>query len=56
MPNSLIICLSARKVYDRKTITAALSSIGYNYTDEDLSAIAEFIYSRINSRIDKELD
>ncbi|MCX7842534.1 MAG: aldehyde ferredoxin oxidoreductase family protein [Clostridia bacterium] len=42
--NSLTICLFARKVYDRKTILAALNSIGYSLTDEDLTAIAERIY------------
>lgn len=44
MLNSLIICMFARKVYDRKTILAALNSIGNNYTDEDLTAIGERIY------------
>jgi len=42
--NSLVICLFARKVYDRKTIIAALNSIGINYTDDELTAIAERIY------------
>lgn len=40
MLNSLIICLFARKVYDRPTIIAALSSIGLTYTDEQLSDVA----------------
>jgi aldehyde:ferredoxin oxidoreductase len=44
MLNSLIICLFARKVYDRATILAALSSIGYQLTDKDLTEIAEKIY------------
>ena len=44
MLNSLTICLFARKVYDRKTILAALNSVGYNYTDEDLTALGEKIY------------
>lgn len=44
MLNSLVICLFARKVYDRATILAVLNSIGYNLTDNDLSAIAERIY------------
>ena len=44
MLNSLIICLFARKVYDRKTILNALNSIGYDLTDEDLTAMAEKIY------------
>ena len=44
MLNSLIICLFARKVYDRETILAALNSIGYELTNEDLDAIGERIY------------
>lgn len=44
MLNSLIICLFARKVYDRPTILAALDAIGNPLTDEDLSAIASRIY------------
>lgn len=44
MLNSLIICLFARKVYDRATIIAALNAIGHTVTDEDLTAIAERIY------------
>lgn len=54
MLNSLVICLFARKVYDRKTIVAALNSIGYNYTDEDLTAIGEKIY-KTKLRIKKSL-
>jgi len=30
--NSLIICLFARKVYDRETILSALNVIGYDQT------------------------
>jgi len=44
MLNSLIICLFARKVYDRKTILAVLNSIGYDITDEELTALGERIY------------
>lgn len=44
MLNSLIICLFARKVYDRSTIIAALNSIGYNLTDQELTDIAVRIY------------
>jgi aldehyde:ferredoxin oxidoreductase len=44
MLNSLIICLFARKVYDRPTILSALSAIGWDLKDEDLTAIAEKIY------------
>lgn len=54
MLNSLIICLFARKVYDRKTILAALNSLGNSYTDEDLTAIGERIY-RTKLRIKKSL-
>lgn len=54
MLNSLIICLFARKVYDRKTILAALNSIDNNYTDEDLTAIGERIY-KTKLRIKKSL-
>jgi aldehyde:ferredoxin oxidoreductase len=45
MLNSLIICLFARKVYDRETILMALQSIGWDpITDEDLNKIGETIY------------
>ena len=44
MLNSLVMCLFARKVYDRPTILSALNSIGYNLKDEDLTSIAEKIY------------
>lgn len=54
MLNSLVICLFARKVYDRKTILAALNSIGNSYTDEDLTAISERIY-KTKLRIKKSL-
>jgi aldehyde:ferredoxin oxidoreductase len=45
MVNSLVMCLFARKVYDRPTILSALSSMGYELTDDDLSTIAEKIYA-----------
>lgn len=45
MLNSLAICLFARKVYDRSTILAALNAIGYQLTDEDLTAFADRIYA-----------
>jgi len=54
MLNSLVICLFARKVYDRKTILMALNSIGYNLKDEDLTAIGERIY-KTKLRIKKAL-
>lgn len=44
MTNSLIMCLFARKVYDRQTILDALNSVGWNLTDQDLSEIAKRIY------------
>ena len=44
MLNSLTICLFARKVYDRKTILTALNAIGYELTDDDLTAIADRVY------------
>lgn len=53
--NSLIICLFARKVYDRETILLALNSIGYNLTDEDLTAISDKIY-KTKLRIKKLLN
>ncbi|MCX7745901.1 MAG: aldehyde:ferredoxin oxidoreductase [Clostridia bacterium] len=54
MLNSLVICLFARKVYDRKTILGALNSIGYSLTDEDLTAFGERIY-KTKIRIKKSL-
>ncbi|QEK12419.1 aldehyde:ferredoxin oxidoreductase [Crassaminicella thermophila] len=42
--NSLIICLFARKVYDKNTILLALNTIGYNLTENDLTTIADKIY------------
>jgi len=44
MTNSLIMCLFARKIYDRQTILDALNSIGWNLTNDDLSAIGKRIY------------
>jgi len=41
MTNSLIMCLFARKIYDRKTILDALNSIGWSLTDEDLTNIGK---------------
>ena len=54
MLNSLIICLFARKVYDRGTILAALNSIGYQLTNDDLTEMAEKIY-KTKLRIKKAL-
>lgn len=55
MLNSLVICLFARKVYDRATIIAALNSIGYKLNDDDLTEIAERIY-KTKLRIKKALN
>lgn len=44
MLNSLIICLFSRKVYTRPTVINMLNAIGYNLTNDDLTAIAERIY------------
>jgi len=44
MTNSLVMCLFARKIYDRETILDALRSIGWNLTDEDLTTIGKRIY------------
>ena len=54
MLNSLIICLFARKVYDRKTILSALNTIGYQLTDDNLTEIAIKIY-KTKLRIKKAL-
>ena len=42
--NSLIMCLFARKIYDRQTILDALGSIGWELTNDDLTAIGKRIY------------
>jgi len=44
MTNSLVMCLFARRIYDRKTILNALNSIGWELTEEDLGAIGKRIY------------
>ena len=44
MTNSLIMCLFARKVYDRQTILDALNSVGWDLTDQDLTDISKRIY------------
>ena len=44
MTNSLIMCLFARKIYDKQTILDALNSIGWNLTDQDLTEIGKRIY------------
>lgn len=54
MLNSLIICLFARKVYDKKTILLCLNSIGYNLNEDDLISISDRIY-KTKLRIKKML-
>ena len=44
MTNSLVMCLFARRIYDRATILSALNAIGWNLTDDDLTAIGKRIY------------
>lgn len=44
MTNSLVMCLFARKVYDRQTILDALNSVGWKLTDEDLTEMSKRIY------------
>jgi aldehyde:ferredoxin oxidoreductase len=44
MTNSLVMCLFARKIYDRQTILDALTSIGWNITNDDLTAVGKRIY------------
>jgi len=44
MTNSLVMCLFARRIYDRETILSALNSIGWDLTNEDLTAIGKRIY------------
>ena len=43
MTNSLVMCLFARKIYDRPTILEALNTIGWSLTDDDLTAIGRRI-------------
>jgi aldehyde:ferredoxin oxidoreductase len=45
MLNSLIMCLFARKVYDRETILSALNAIGKDLTNDDLTAVAQRNYA-----------
>ncbi len=54
MLNSLIICLFARKVYNRETIIPVLKVLGYTLNDEDLTAIGERIF-KTKLRIKKAL-
>jgi len=45
MLNSLVMCLFARKIYDRETVLKALGAIGKKMTNEDLTEIARRIYA-----------
>ena len=45
MLNSLVMCLFARKVYNREVILSALNSVGYNLTHDNLTAIAHRTYA-----------
>ncbi|MCL2391336.1 MAG: aldehyde:ferredoxin oxidoreductase [Oscillospiraceae bacterium] len=54
MTNSLIMCLFARKIYDKETILTALNSIGWSLTGDDLTAIGKRIY-RTKLQIKKAL-
>ena len=54
MLNSLVMCLFARKIYDRKIILEALESVGFEMTDEDLTESSRQIYA-VKLRIKKAL-
>jgi len=54
LTNSLIMCLFARKIYDRETILNALGSIGWSLTNEDLTKIGKRIY-RVKLQIKQAL-
>ena len=43
MTNSLVMCLFARKIYDRPTILEALNTLGCSLSDEDLTTIGRRI-------------
>jgi len=44
MTNSLVMCLFARRIYDRQTILDALNSVGWELTNDDLTAMGKRIY------------
>jgi len=54
MLNSLVICLFARKVYDRQTIIEAFEAIGVQMTEEEMDAVAKRTYAT-KLRIKKKL-
>ena len=43
--NSLVICLFARKLYNRETVLKALKAVGYVLTDEELTTIGNRIFA-----------
>jgi len=45
MLNSLVMCLFARKIYDRETVLKALGSIGKKMSNEELTETARRIYA-----------
>jgi len=51
---SLCICLFARKVYDRSTILKALNAVGINWTNDDLTRLANDVFFT-KLKIKKEL-
>ncbi|WP_018963763.1 aldehyde ferredoxin oxidoreductase N-terminal domain-containing protein [Coprothermobacter platensis] len=59
MLTSLVICLFARKVYDRETVLKALNAIDMPFTDEDLDKMAEetfFTRLRIKQKLGYSLE
>lgn len=46
MVTSLVMCMFARKVYDRELISRALGSLGYSWNKEELTALGERIYQK----------
>ncbi len=54
MLNSLVMCLFARKIYDRPTILSAFEGINKEMSDEELSAAARRNYA-VKLRIKKDL-
>ena len=52
--NSLVICLFARRVYDRETVLKTLKAVGREFTSDELSEIGERIY-KTKLRIKKSL-
>jgi aldehyde:ferredoxin oxidoreductase len=58
MTNCLIMCLFARKVYDKETIMTALKALGYNYNLEELDKLGERVLAcklRIKDKLGFEM-